>query len=573
MKKKISLFVALVMALMVFTGCQGNVPTTLETPADESTAGSDKSEASETTDDVETVQKEIVWARAYESTSLDPAESADDESNSIVSYTTEGLVRILKDEVVPGIAESWDVSDDGMTYTFHLRESAWSDGTAVSAYDFEYSFFRLIDPAAGHSQMAGGFIVDKAREYTEGTATKDEVGFKAKDEYTIEITFANTGLENLYVLAGNEFHPVKKELAEQSGESYGSTKETVLGNGPMIIKEWSHENRIILEKNEQYWNADAIKVTKLTGLCNVSNDTAAEMMLTNSVDIAQFSDPTYYQQLYDAGFEGQTYCNTDQFIHINLKGRSEEQGRFLSNTNFRRALSYAIDRTAICNTVMLGQTPATRFIDPDAAGISAKFVDEYPVSTEINVTSDPENAKKYLALALDELGATIDDMPVFSMLCYDTQGNLTKLQAVQDMLLSVLNIQCTIDPQPIQQMIAKVYSGDFDFWSGGVSIGVMDAASSDGAFSYWDADNPDAHFAYMNTEYAKLLDEAQYATDRKSRYDALAKLEALFIDEVPSLLITWQTQHIVHRPGIVITSIDASYGADLAFADVQNKQK
>ena len=252
-----------------------------------------------------------------------------------------------------------------------------------------------------------------------------------------------------------------------------------------------------------------------------------------------------------------------------MLGSTDEQGRFLSNTNFRRALSYAIDRSAICNTVMLGQTPASRFIDPDAKGVSGKFVDEYPVSTGINTAADPEKAQQYLALALEELGATIEDVPTFSMLCYDSQGNLTKLQAIQDMFLSVLNIKCTIDPQPIQQMIAKVYSNDFDFWTGGVSIGLMDAASAGGAFGYWDANDPDSLFGYTNAEYAELLDTAQYATDLKTRCDAVAKLEAIFIDEVPSLLITWQTQNIVFRTGVVITNIDSSYGADLAFADIR----
>ena len=512
--------------------------------------------------------KTLTWARGYESTSLDPAESADDESNNIVSYLTEGLVRVKNGAVVPGIAESWDANEAGDVFTFHLRESVWSDGTPLNAQDFVYSFFRLIDPEQGHSQSDSGFCVKNAEAYMAGQAAKEDVGYKAIDDYTIEITFASAGLENLFLMADNGLRPVKQALVEELGEAYGSDADKLLGNGPMVMDSWLHESQMVLKRNENYWNKDEVQLDQLIGMCNISGDTAVEMMMTDMIDLAAFSDPTYYQQLYDLGFEGITYTNTDQFIQINGNGKTEASGKFLSNVNFRRALSYAIDRTALVNTVMLGQTPAYRVIDPDAAGINGKFVEEYPVENQINVTADPAKAQEYLAKALEELGATAEEIPEFSMLCFDSQGNLTKLQAVQDMLLTNLGIHCAIDPQPIQQMIAKVYSSDFDFWTGGVSIGTVDAASPSGVFSYWDVNDPDALFGYDNAEYAELLDKAQQATDYKTRLDAIAAIEKIFIDEMPSLLLTWQTQNVVYRSGYTITNVDSGFGADLAFVQV-----
>ncbi len=512
--------------------------------------------------------KTLTWARAYESTSLDPAESADDESNNIVSYLTEGLVRVMNGAAVPGIAESWESNEAGDVFTFHLRQSVWSDGTPLNAQDFVYSFFRLIDPAQGHSQAESAFCVKNAEAYMAGEAAKEDVGYKAIDDYTIEVTFASAGLENLFLMADNALRPVKQSLIEELGEAYGSDADKLLGNGPMVMDSWLHESQMVLKRNENYWNKDAVQLEQLIGMCNISGDTAVEMMMTDMIDLAAFSDPTYYQQLYDLGFEGITYTNTDQFIQINGNGKTEASGKFLSNVNFRRALSYAIDRTALVNTVMLGQTPAYRVIDPDAAGINGKFVEEYPVENQINVTADPAKAQEYLAKALEELGATAEEIPEFSMLCFDSQGNLTKLQAVQDMLLTNLGIHCAIDPQPIQQMIAKVYSSDFDFWTGGVSIGTVDAASPSGAFSYWDVNDPDALFGYDNKEYADLLDQAQQATDYKTRLDAIAAIEKIFIDEMPSLLLTWQTQNVVYRSGYTITNVDSGFGADLAFVQV-----
>ena len=145
------------------------------------------------------------------------------------------------------------------------------------------------------------------------------------------------------------------------------------------------------------------------GICS-----AVEMMMTEMIDLAAFSDPTYYQQLYDLGFEGITYTNTDQFIQINGNGKTEASGRFLSNANFRRALSYAIDRTALVNTVMLGQTPAYRVIDPDAAGLNGKFVDEYPVENQINVTADPAKAQEYVETGRGMQGGNISGKAAYN---------------------------------------------------------------------------------------------------------------------------------------------------------------
>jgi len=567
MKKYLAILVTLMMILSLAAGCtkQGAKSEGSTTDAAAATEAAVATEAP-----AEPVVKELTWARAYDSTSLDPAESADDESNNIVSYTTEGLIRLINGEVIPGIAETWDVSADGMTYTFHLRDSVWSDGTPLTANDFAFSFFRLIDPALGHSQASTGYNVLNAQEYAEGTKTAADVGYKALDDKTLEITFKAPGLGNLYSLNSNGFHPVQQAFVEKAGVTYGSEKEFVLGNGPFVITEWSHENTIVLEKNPNYWNADSINITKLTGIANVANDTAVEMMLTGSIDLASFADPTYYQQLYDAGFGGVTYCNTNQFLHINMNGKTADSGRFLSNTNFRRALSYALDRSAACATVLLGQTPASRLIDPGANGINGKFVDEYPIAdgAGINITADVTKAQEYLQLALTELGATIDDVPELSMLCYESQGSQTQLQAYQDMFLTTLGIKCVIDPQPIQQMIGKVYSFDYDFWLGGVSIGSMDVASADGSLAYWDMSNPDALFGYKNQAFSDLLAEAQHATDLQVRYDKIAELEKIFIDEVPDLLITWKTINVMYKEGIVITSIDKSFGADLAFADI-----
>jgi oligopeptide transport system substrate-binding protein len=512
--------------------------------------------------------KEIVWARGYDASSLDPAEASDDASISIVSYIGEGLTRLVNGEVVPGVAESWDVSDDGLTYTFHLRTSTWSDGTPLTAGDFEYSFLRLVDPNAGHSQANAGYVFANAQDYAEGKADVSTVGVKAVDDSTLQLTFKETSLENLYTLATTQFLPVKKDLADQEATAYGSEKDKIIGNGPFTLTEWSHDAQIVLEKNPNYWNADDVKLTKITALAGVAEDAAVEMMQTGQVDVYSFKTPQNYQQLADS-FSDFAYSDSDTFLHINNTGSSPEAGKFLSNVNFRLALSYALDRTALCNSVLPGQTPATRLAQPDMAGVSGKFVDEYPLENGINVAADAAKAKEYLDKALTELGATIDQVPELSMLCYESQTSQTVLQACQDMFLSTLGVKCKIDPQPIQQMISKVYSHDFDFWYGGIPAGSLDVASTNGVLPYWDSSNPDALFGYNNPKFDEYVKTAQTSLDMKARKDAVFEAEKIFCAEVPDLLITWQTVHCMYKPSIVLNGTNPAFGEDLAFADIK----
>lgn len=512
--------------------------------------------------------KEITWARAYDSTSLDPAEASDDNSLNIVAYIGEGLVRLVNGEIVPGIAETWDISEDGMTFTFHLRQSTWSDGTPLTANDFVYSYIRLLDPANGHAQSGMGNLLLNGQAFGEGTAQAADVGVKALDDYTLEVKFENTGFENLFSLTKPMLMPVKQELADALGTAYGSDMDKVLGNGPYILTEWSHEDRVVLEKNPNYWNAGAVHMDKLIGLANVANDIAVEMMQTGMVDIASFTDPMYSEQLLAEGFSEVTQANPYTFLHINQQGTSEDTGRFLSNVNFRRALSYALDRTALSLSVLPGRMPSYRLVDPSRMGVSGPFVEEYPLPDGINVTADPVKAKEYLDLALEELGIALEDVPVFSMLCYESSTSQLALQACQDMFLTNLGIQCVIDPQPVQQMMGKVFSFDYDFWFGGLGTGQMDELSDDGILGYYDSSVEGQLFGFDNPVFNELLATGKTTLDLQVRKDTLFELEKIFCDEVPTLLLGWTTNRYVYRSDIVLNGINATFGVDLSFIDL-----
>ena len=179
--------------------------------------------------------------------------------------TNEGLVRLDDKGVAqPGVAEKWDVSKDGLTYTFTLRDNAkWSDGSKVTAQDFEYSWKRTLDPktAAQYAFMVGW--VKGGNAFMGGKGSVDEVGVKAKDDKTLVVTLENPVPFFVEQMAFPTFFPQKKEFVEKQGDKYGTDADKQLYNGPFKLTSWVHEQSATIEKNENYWDAAKVKLEKV----------------------------------------------------------------------------------------------------------------------------------------------------------------------------------------------------------------------------------------------------------------------------------------------------------------------
>ncbi|MCD8023020.1 MAG: ABC transporter substrate-binding protein, partial [Lachnospiraceae bacterium] len=355
---------------------------------------------------------------------------------------------------------------------------------------------------------------------------------------------------------------ISQPLAEELGISYGAEAENMLTNGPFNITGWVHDSQIILEKNENYWNADAISLDKIVLMLNATGDTAVDMLLTGELDIASVGTQLQADTLIDSGFE-YTIVNTGlEDLHINHAGATDETGVFLSNTNFRKALNYAMDRDSLVAAAYTTDQAATRFISPSEAGVEGTFQEDYPLEGWSS-SGDTELAQECLALALEELGKTEADIPSFTMLCYDSNANMIALNAIMDMWSKALGITCTIDAQPIQNMISKVYSGDFDFWKGGISTSTIDSLD---LFNYYTSGGENL-FSCSDETYDELYNAALYATSWEERKDAMFELEQYFCEEIPDLVITWPSDYIVYSSQVTGLLSD-SVSIDVTYADI-----
>jgi oligopeptide transport system substrate-binding protein len=505
--------------------------------------------------------KEVTIGWAYDAATFDPQNANADSEYEILNLVGEPLLREVGGFIQPGIAQSWDVSADGLVYTFHLRQSVYSNGTPVTAQDFVYSLLRLIDPVYIKADAVN--FLKNAAEYTAGTCTAADVGVKALDDYTLELTLAATSSELLYTLAGYSFVPMNKDFTDGLAIAYGSEAANVLTNGAFTITEWAHESKIVIEKNPNYWNADAIKLDKITYVIGAVRDVGVDMMLSGELDGFNCMDRDQLATLTAANFPAITFSAGYQFINMNQGGGSDETAPYMSNTNFRLALSYALDREAIV-AIAGGGTATTRVACQNDVGVNGSFQDEYPLNGWPS-KADPAKAKEYLALALQELGVTIDALPTFSMLLYDSPKGAAVLQAAQDMFLTTLGIKCALDPQPIQQMMEKAMNGDWDFWWGGHAFKQPDFLTE--IMSQYSSANPNNLTGYSNADFDKYYAQASQALDTKVRKDALFELEKIFCNQAISLIVRWNEEYFISIPEL--TGVICNGWSSLLYADLK----
>lgn len=528
-------------------------------------AGCGSSEGGNTDDGNNTEAKELRIAMDYEPETLDQAQFSGDTSLITIRLIEEPLLRDVNGKPEEGLAESYEANDDMTEYTFHLREAAFSDGTPITAGDIYYAVMRTLDPEEASPAAYHLYDIKGAEDYNLGNGSKEDVGIKVIDDSTITFTMRDTTFPIMFTQV--DYAPINEEFLNSCGDGYGAEAENVKCCGPFTITEWTHESKIVLEKNENYWNADNINVSKITFSINATAQTAADMMMAGELDAAALRDKTIVDSLLESeNFTNKIYYSGYQFIHINHAGRNEETGKWLSNKNFRLALSYAIDREDLVASVYTTDEAASRITAPSEVGINKSFNEEYPIDGW-PTTDDPEKAKEYLALAMEDLGVNdVSEIPEFSMLCYDSQNNMNCLNAIADMWSKNLGIKAYIDAQTLNTMLDKANNtGDFDFWKGGKAFGYTDWLTEVGEMYLSTSGNP---INNQDPEYDKLYEATRTATTLEERDANLAELEQYYADNMLGLVVTWNQQNLVYDSNIEGINITADGYVDWTYADI-----
>lgn len=457
--------------------------------------------------------------------SIDPQMSNSIPSMNVIKGFSEGLIRNFQGEIKPGMAKEWEVSEDGKTYTFHLRDAKWSDGSDVTAQDFEYAIIRLLDPKNAASYSFAAYIIQNAAEFNSGKITDStQVGVKAVNEKTLEIKLINPTSYFVSTLDLPCFYPVKKEYVEKLGADFATAADKILSNGPFIMKDWKHEQEIVLEKNPNYWDQGSIKLNTVKILQVSDANTVLAMYENGEID---FTDvPMTLVDKFQQEGKAKVYMSgAVDWMRINFK-RTEKP--WLQNTNFRKALNYSIDREDYVKTATKGLFfPGTRLVLPLMSGVNGYYNEEYPINI-YSAKADTAKAKEYLDKAMQELKITDPKQIVVDYTISDDDTAKLMAEVLQDQVTKNLGITFNIKMVTYKQKLENDTKGDFDLVYNGWGPDYDDPMTY---LELWETTNSQNGGKYSNTEFDKLIVAARVETDKVKRMEMFSQAETILLED------------------------------------------
>jgi len=478
--------------------------------------------------------------------------TTDSTSGNVQRHVFEGLTRLGKDgKPIPAIAEKWETSSDGLKWTFTLRDAKWSDGSAITADDFKFGITQLLkkDVAAEYAYL--GYYIKNGEEFNKGTAKEEDLGVKALDPKKLEITLAKPAPFLLDLLAFHSFLPVKKDFYEKQdgGKKYGAEAANMLYNGPWMIKEWKHDDSLILVKNTNYWNAKEIKLDEIKMNMIKDSNTQLNSFNAGELDMVNALSGTQVPQVEAAGGKVTSFPDgSSWYMEFNLKDK------VMSNVNIRKALSAAIDRTSFTKNVLKNKSvPATSFTNPVIFGQKEAFSKEVGALVKDN---DVTTAKDLFAKGLKELG--LDKAPKIEMIADDTDTAKRDTQAFQEMWRKNLGLEVTISNMPFKARLERMTNKDFSVVMAGWSADYNDPISF---LDMFETGNGNNHTSYSNADYDKLLKAAQNEKDVNKRMDTLKSMEKKLMEDMPITPVYWR--YIDYTSNPKLQGVVRQFGQDI----------
>jgi len=527
--KKNKLLVMLLIFAMVFSvalaGCAGDDDSNEGT--DDPAAEGEGDNEGEDTGEEEMAEEQVLrinWQS--EPPSLDPQVSQDATSSRILNDTLEGMVRLDEDGVPEegsAMAETWEVNEDGTEYIFNLRDAKWSDGEPVTAADFEYSWKRALDPETASTYAFMLYAIKNAEAYNSGDIDNaDEVGITAEDEKTLKVTLERPDPTFLSKLQNSTFLPAREDKVKEWGEKYASEVEYLLSNGPFKVTEWEHENKLVMEKNPDYWNAENVKLEKVEGI--MVNDPNTIMNLYETGELDWVNVPSQYIEQYKDKLN--TYPEASTFYYT-----FNTENEFFKNAKIRTAFGMAIDRKKIQEARTQGVVPpAWAFVPPGMPGPEGTTFREAngELLKDLGNGATAEEAKKLLEEGLEEIGKTVEDMNGLKFLTFDSENSLQRAQIWQQYWKENLGVEVGIDTATFKVKIDRENKKDFAFsYSGWVG----DYNDPMTFMDMWITDGPQNTAGWSNEEYDKLIEKAQTTTGDE-RMQAMMDAEKILMDEM-----------------------------------------
>jgi oligopeptide transport system substrate-binding protein len=519
-----------VLAMVVLAGCVATPP------AAESTSG----EAAEAGGEADAGAETVFRMASFEPDSLDPAiggpgyqEYQNLYEPLVDSYGADGEIR-------PLAAESWTVSEDGLTYTFKLREGLmWSDGVPLTSGHFRDAWLRHIDPATASYSADDFSVIAGAPAFLAGESTDPAtIGIAAPDDLTLEVTLSAPAPFFLRLVGSNAFFPIRLDKLEEFGDQWMEAGNFV-GNGPYMLETWDHDQRMVMVKNPNYtgaWadtrNVDRIEYTILQDPWSM----AVLPYEAGEIDVAVVPPTEYDRVINDAEL-------SQQLQSLPIAGAVivvfDTKNAPTDDVRVRQALAMALDYDVLANNVLRGAfEPATSFSPPSLTSYE-------PGS---RMATNVEAAKALLAEAGYPDGA---GFPAFDLYHWSLERESLLAQAMQAMWQEALGISVNLNPLEVQAMRDYRVSRSTEPFNAYIALnwaGIPDPREFHNA--QLDPDGNVRHSRYDNPEYVELIRTALVETDPEVRADLYQQAEALVNQEVPILSVIYEARNWLVRPGV-----------------------
>jgi oligopeptide transport system substrate-binding protein len=458
----------------------------------------------------------------HEPPTMDPRKGGDGVSSTMHFLLFDGLTHLNPDSSTsPAVAEKIDLSEDRKTYTFHLRDSYWSNGDLVTAYDFEESWKDILDPKFPSLNAHLLYPIKNAEAAKKGLVPLSEVAINAKDEKTLVVELEHPTPYFLQLTSFCVFYPVHKKNDREHPQWMFDADKHFIGNGPFLLKKWKHHDLVYIVKNPNYWDANSVKLD------------AIEMVMIN--------DETTGLHMYEKGLldmlgAPMSHLPVDALKELRERKilRTQPAGGTIfctfntqkfpfNNANVRKAFSYAINRKSIVdNITQLGEIVATSAVPPllKQNKVTAFFLDH-----------DIDQARELLNKGLSELNASIDDLNDIIYTYTATETNRSIAQAIQQQWQEAFGVQIKLDNVDSKVLLDRLGKKNYLVAQTNYVAQYNDQMNILERFKF--RDNVKNYPAWENSEYQGLLERSAYDLTMEEREKTLEQAETLFLNEMP----------------------------------------
>lgn len=450
--------------------------------------------------------------------SFDPRKGNDMVASQIHFMLYEGLFRLNPDMSLSlAQAESYEVSPDNKTYTFYLKNTSWSDGSPVTAYDFEATWLSILDPNFPSPDSYLLYSIKNAKCAKEGKLPLNQVAIQAKDAKTLVVELEKPTPYFLQILASSVLLPVNTDK-DRSNPNWPNQPEQLLSNGPFKLKEWKFNQEMIFEKNLHYHQANKVKLTHIFIDIIERETSVLRMYACGHFDLVGTPLSFFPSELID-DLETKKLLTFYPVANTKFLAFNTSCAPF-HNTNIRKAFAHAIHRESIVNHITrLNEKKALNILPP------VLLSEDIPYFSD----GDPMKAREYLQKGLDEL--QVKDIGPITFIYVSSEMNQTLAQGLQQMWSNVLGVHVDLRHVEFKTLHQLSAQGDFSI---GLFAWLADYGDSMNILErFIDKNNHRNYPKWESNTYSNLIQEAHQATTQSQYLEKIKQAERLLIDEMP----------------------------------------